>query len=42
MQLATGQMAVMSAVGILAMLAISVVPVISSERLSLIQTIKYE
>ena len=41
-QLAVKEMAVMAAVGILAMLAISVVPVLRSEKLNLIETIKYE
>lgn len=41
-QLAVTEMAVMGGVGILAMLAISVVPVLSHNKLSLIETIKYE
>jgi len=40
--LAAKEMAAMGAAGILAMLAISAVPVLSHDRLSLIQTIKYE
>jgi putative ABC transport system permease protein len=41
-QLAVDTMAVMAGVGILAMLAISVVPVLRHEKLDLIETIKYE
>jgi putative ABC transport system permease protein len=41
-QLALQEMLVMGVVGILAMLAISVVPIVSSNKLSLIETIKYE
>jgi len=41
-QLAVKEMAIIAAVGILAMLAISVVPVTRSEKMSLIETIKYE
>ncbi len=41
-QLAAQQMAVMALVGILAMLAISIVPVLRNDKLNLIETIKYE
>ncbi len=41
-QLAVKEMVIIASVGILAMLAISVVPVLSSEKMSLIETIKYE
>ena len=41
-QLAVEEMVVMAVVGILAMLAISVVPVLRSDKLNLIETIKYE
>jgi putative ABC transport system permease protein len=41
-QLAVNEMAVMAVVGILAMLAISVVPVLRNDKLNLIETIKYE
>ncbi len=41
-QLAVKEMVIIGAVGILAMLAISVVPVVRSEKMSLIETIKYE
>jgi len=41
-QLAVTEMSVMAAVGIIAMLAISYVPILRSEKLSLIETIKYE
>ncbi len=41
-QIAVQEMALMGVVGVLAMLGISVVPVTSSDKLSLIQTIKYE
>ncbi|MBN1439440.1 MAG: ABC transporter permease [Anaerolineales bacterium] len=40
--LAAKEMAAMGAAGILAMLAISAVPVMSIDRLSLVQTLKYE
>jgi putative ABC transport system permease protein len=41
-QLAVREMAIMGVVGILAMLAIAFVPILRSEKLSLIETIKYE
>jgi ABC-type antimicrobial peptide transport system permease subunit len=41
-QLAVVEMVVMAAVGIVAMLIISAVPVLRNEKLSLIETIKYE
>ncbi|HEU0295304.1 MAG TPA: FtsX-like permease family protein [Anaerolineales bacterium] len=41
-QLAVKEMAIMGVVGILAMLAIAFVPILRSEKLSLIETIKYE
>ncbi len=41
-QLAFKEMAIIASVGILAMLAISAVPVIRNEKMSLIETIKYE
>ncbi|RPI34602.1 MAG: ABC transporter permease [Chloroflexota bacterium] len=41
-QLAFREMVVMGAIGILAMLAISFVPILRSDKLSLIETIKYE
>lgn len=41
-QIAAQEMGVMGVVGIVAMLVISVVPVMSNDKLSLIQTIKYE
>ncbi len=41
-QLAVQEMATMGVVGILAMLAISVVPVLRNDKLNLIETIKYE
>jgi putative ABC transport system permease protein len=41
-QLAVKEMAIMGGVGILAMLAIAFVPIVRSEKLSLIETIKYE
>jgi putative ABC transport system permease protein len=41
-QLAVQEMIVMGVVGILAMLAVSIVPIVSSDKLSLIETIKYE
>jgi putative ABC transport system permease protein len=41
-QLAIQEMVVMGVVGILAMLTISVVPIMSNDKLSLIETIKYE
>jgi len=41
-QLAVKEMIVMALVGILAMLAISVVPVLRNDKLNLIETIKYE
>jgi putative ABC transport system permease protein len=41
-QLAVKEMAIIGSVGILAMLAISAVPVVRSEKMSLIETIKYE
>jgi putative ABC transport system permease protein len=41
-QLAVKEMAIMGAVGILAMLVIAFVPILRSEKLSLIETIKYE
>jgi putative ABC transport system permease protein len=40
--LAVNEMIIISAVGIIAMLAISAVPVVRSEKMSLIETIKYE
>ena len=41
-QLAVREMVTMSVVGIVAMLLISIVPVMSNDKLSLIETIKYE
>jgi putative ABC transport system permease protein len=41
-QLAVQQMAIMALIGILAMLAISIVPVLRNDKLNLIETIKYE
>jgi putative ABC transport system permease protein len=41
-QLAVKEMVIIGAVGILAMFAISIVPVVRSEKMSLIETIKYE
>jgi putative ABC transport system permease protein len=41
-QLASTEMAIIGAVGILSMLAISAVPVMRGKKMSLIQTIKYE
>ena len=41
-QLAVTQMMLIGSIGILAMLAISAVPVLRSEKMSLIETIKYE
>jgi putative ABC transport system permease protein len=41
-QLAAREMVTMSVVGIVAMLLISIVPVMSSDKMSLIETIKYE
>jgi hypothetical protein len=41
-QLAVKEMVIIAIVGIAAMLAISMVPVMRSEKLSLIETIKYE
>jgi putative ABC transport system permease protein len=41
-QLAVREMVIIGTVGILAMLAISIVPVVRSEKMSLIETIKYE
>ena len=41
-QLALKEMVVMGVAGVLAMLAISLVPVLSTDKLSLIETIKYE
>jgi hypothetical protein len=42
LQLAVNEMVMMGVAGILAMLAISLVPVLSHNKLSLIATIKYE
>lgn len=41
-QLASNEMIIMGAAGVLAMLAISVVPVVRSRRLSIIESLKYE
>jgi ABC-type antimicrobial peptide transport system permease subunit len=41
-QLAAQEMVTMGVVGILAMLAISIVPVLRNDKLNLIETIKYE
>lgn len=42
LQLAVREMIVISTVGILAMLSISIIPILRSEKMSLIETIKYE
>jgi hypothetical protein len=41
-QFAVKEMVLMGVVGLLAMLAISVVPVVSHRKLNLIETLKYE